>query len=192
MDIVFIRHGRTKANQKGIYGGHLDIPLSAEGIEEAEQLSKALQHKKFAKIYASPLRRAVQTAQLLGFTPEIDNRLCEMNFGIFEGLTYQDIVTKYPDETEKWNTDYLNYRIPKGESLMDVYNRVSQFLSEIPEEKDPFLIITHEGVIKCALCSILGSPEYFYRFKAEYCRFTQIAITEGYGYIKSLNTTEIY
>lgn len=192
MDLIFIRHGRTEANQKGIYGGHMDIPLSVEGIEEAKNLSKALDVRKFARIYSSPLMRAIQTARLLGFTPEIDTRLCEMNFGIFEGLTYQDIVNKYPSETEKWSNDYLNYRIPKGESLMDVYNRVSEFLSEIPEEKDPFVIITHEGVIKCALCFILGNPEYFYRFKAVYCRFTQVAINNGYGYIKSINADHIY
>lgn len=170
----------------------MDSPLSSRGIEEARNLSEALRGREFARVYSSPLIRATQTAELLGFTAETDDRLREMNFGIFEGLTYQDITNRYPSETEKWNGNYLNYRIPKGESLIDVYHRVCEFLSKVPETKDPILFITHEGVIKCALCSIFGNPEYFYRFRAVYCRFTQIAIDDGYGYIKSINAEQIY
>lgn len=192
MDIIFVRHGRTESNEKGVYGGFMDTPLSFQGAADAKSAAKLLEGKAFDRVYLSPLKRAVQTAKILGFEGKCDNRLREINFGIFEGLSYKDILERYPDEAKSWTSDYLNYRIPKGESLMDVYKRVSSFLSDISKDKGTVLIIAHEGVIKCALCSIFETPEYFYRFSAACCKFTQIAFEDGYKYIKSINATEIF
>lgn len=192
MDIVFVRHGKTEINEKGRYGGFIDTPLSLSGIEEVKTTAKFIQGKDFESIYISPLKRALQTAEILGVNGKSDQRIKEMNFGIFEGLNYQEILKKYPKEAQKWAKDYINYRIPCGESLKDVYERVSDFLLDISKNEGIVLIVTHEGVIKCALCSIFGNPEYFYRFKAAHCRFTQIALEEGYKYIKTLNASEIY
>jgi alpha-ribazole phosphatase len=192
MDIVFIRHGRTETNEKGQYGGFNDIPLSFRGEIEAGDAAKQVEGREFNSIYLSPLKRACQTSGILGFQGKSDDRLREMNFGIFEGLSYKDALERYPKETEKWTSDYINYRIPGGESLREVYERVTDFLRDISKGKGTILVVTHEGVIKCALCSIFDTPEYFYRFKADHCRFTQIAIEEGYKYIKSLNSEKIY
>lgn len=192
MDIIFIRHGKTKANESGIYGGFIDTALSEQGQADAENAAKLIKGRVFDAVYSSPLKRTVQTARILGYEGECDDRLREMNFGIFEGLSYKDILKRYPDEAEKWANDYINYRIPKGESLMDVYERVSDFLSDISKKKGVFLVITHEGVIKCALCSVMGSLKYFYRFNAVCCRFTQIISVDGYKYIKSINAAEIF
>jgi len=192
MDIVFIRHGRTEINEKGKYGGFTDTPLSSVGKKEADAAAKLIKGRVFNSVYLSPLKRAYQTGEILGFHGKHDDRLREMNFGIFEGLNYEDILKRYPKEAQEWTRDYINYRIPRGESLMDAYERVSDFLRDISKDSGTILVVTHEGVIKCALCSIFGNPEYFYRFKAAHCRFTQISIEEGYKYIKSLNSTEIY
>lgn len=192
MDIVFIRHGKTEANEKGIYDGLIDTALSIQGQAEAESAARLIKGMAFDAVYLSPLKRAIQTAGILGYEGKCDDRLREMNFGIFEGLNYGDMLKRYPDETENWARDYINYRIPKGESLMDVYERVSDFLSDISKKKGDILVITHEGVIKCALCSIFEAPEYFYRFNAVCCRFTQIVSEDGYKYIKSMNATEIF
>jgi len=192
MDIIFVRHGKTEVNEKGQYGGFIDTPLSPGGAEEVQAAAKLLKGSGFKNIYISPLKRARQTAEILQVNGKQDHRLKEMNFGIFEGLSYSEISRLYPKEAQEWMMDYISYRIPSGESLMDVYERVSDFLSEVSEEKGPILVVTHEGVIKCALCSILGNPEYFYRFKAVHCRFTQIALEDGYSFIKAMNSAEIY
>jgi len=192
MDIIFVRHGKTEVNEKGQYGGFIDTLLSPRGIEEAQAAAELIKGSNFNSIYLSPLKRARQTAEILRVNGKPDDRLKEMNFGIFEGLSYSEISKMYPKEACEWTRDYINYRIPCGESLMDVYERVSDFLSDISEEKGPILVVTHEGVIKCALCLILGNPEYFYRFKAVHCRFTQIALEDGYSFIKAMNSAEIY
>lgn len=192
MDIVFVRHGRTEANEKGIFGGFIDTPLSVQGQADAESAAELIKGRVFDAVYSSPLNRALQTARILGYEGKCDDRLREMNFGIFEGLSYSDILKRFPNEADNWARDYINYRIPKGESLMDVYERVTDFLYEISDKKGAILVITHEGVIKCALCSVLGSLEYFYRFNAACCRFTQIVSEDSYKYIKSINAAEIF
>lgn len=192
MDIVFIRHGKTEINEKGRYGGFIDTNLSSSGIEEARATTKLIQGKDFSNIYISPLKRAWQTAEIMGVSGKADKRIKEMNFGIFEGLNYQEILQEYPKEAKAWAEDHINYRIPQGESLKDVYDRVADFITEISKGEGNQLVVTHEGTIKCALCSIFGNPEYFYRFKVVHCRFTQITLEEGYKYIKALNASEIY
>lgn len=192
MDIVFIRHGKTEFNQNGKFGGSSDITLSREGINQAREAAVFTRDINFSKVYMSPLKRAMDTSKELNLSGEIDQRLREMNFGIFEGLSYNEILKLYPGEAELWAKDYMNYKIPEGESLRDLYLRVSDFIKDISKEEGTALVITHEGVIKCALCMVFDNIEHFFRFKAEHCRFTQICVDSEYKYIKAVNSAEIY
>ena len=178
MDIVFVRHGRTEMNTKGLFSGHLDDVLSLEGKSDAKYNKEILKDKEFQSIYTSPLKRAVETSQILGYKAIEDSRLKEINFGIFEGLSYDEITRKYPIEAKLWSEDFINYKIPKGESFMELYERVADFLYEVSHKSENTLVVTHEGVIKCALCYIFEKPEYFYRFKISHTGITQICIDE--------------
>lgn len=191
MDIVFIRHGRTEANEKGVYGGFTDVPLSETGKVQAERAAKLIKDKSFSEIYVSPLKRTIETSSILGLKGKYDDRIKEMNFGIFEGLSYREIEKKYPEEARKWSSDFLNYKIHGGESLMEVYKRVVSFMEDISKKEGTILVITHEGVIKCALSFIFERPEYFYRFKVSCCSLTQIAYEDKYYYIKAINASMI-
>ncbi|MHC1721028.1 MAG: histidine phosphatase family protein [Clostridiaceae bacterium] len=192
MDIIFVRHGKTEMNEKKKLGGVMDSPLSQAGIEEARVAEQFIRGMEFGRIYMSPLKRAMQTAEIFKVSGETDDRLKEMNFGIFEGLSYEEASRKYPAEAKRWEEDFINYRIPDGESLMDVYERAADFMHSVSEEKGPVLVVTHAGIINCALCSIFGSPEYYYRFSAAHCRFTQISLERGFKYIKAVNAAELY
>lgn len=192
MDVVFVRHGRTVENESGRFGGITDTPISFAGAVGAAAAAKKVEGRAFAEVYSSPLKRAVQTSEILGIEGWHDDRLKEINFGVFEGMSYEEILERYPDEAREWTDDYINFRIPDGESLRELYERVGSFLDDMEGKNGTVLVVTHEGVIKCALCCVLGSLEHFYRFRAEHCRFTQIAVEDGYRYIKSLNSEEIY
>lgn len=187
MDIVFVRHGRTKCNIKGIYAGKMDLPLSEKGIYEIEKLKETFKGENFDKVYVSPLKRALETAEILGYKGEKDERIREVDFGLFEGLTYKEIEKKYPEDCRSWNDDYLNFRFPEGESLLEVYNRTCEFIMDIPETCNKVLVVTHEGVIKCALSSIFERIDYFYRFTSEHGRYSIITIEDGFKYIKAIN-----
>ncbi|WP_416198968.1 MAG: Phosphoserine phosphatase 1 [Sporanaerobacter sp.] len=186
MDIIFIRHGETKENKRGVYGS-FDTTLSQIGIEQILKAKELVQDISFERVYISPLKRTMETAELLGLKGDFDRRIQEINFGIFEGKTYEEIKRDYPEETYTWTNDYIYYRIPNGESLMDLYSRTANFLEDIVSKDKNALVITHEGVIRCALCWVFDNVEYFYRFKLDNGSLTTISIWEGYKYIKNVN-----
>ena len=183
MDIVFVRHGQTVENSHGKYGS-IDTPLSEKGRKQIEALKGALGDKTFKNIYVSPLKRTIETAEILGLDGLKEERIKEINFGIFEGKSYEEIYREYPLETSLWVKDYIGYKIPKGESLMDLYNRVSSFLEKVIKDDNDVLVITHEGVIRCALCWVFDNVEYFYKFKVNNGSITVVTVNEGYKYIE--------
>lgn len=191
MNIFFLRHGKTTSNEKGVYGGFTDVKLSTEGIEQAKNIAEVLKGETFDEIYVSPLRRTCETCQISGYEGVFDDRLREINFGIFEELSYEEILEKYPTEAKLWEKDFLGYKIPQGESLLELYHRVSDFIDEISKHEGKVLVVTHEGVIRCALSYVFEKPEYFYRFKIANCKLTHIAIDNDYKYIKAINSIEI-
>jgi alpha-ribazole phosphatase len=187
VDVVLVRHGKTVLNVQGRYCGAIDAELSPEGSEKIKRLKAYYKSLKFDCIYVSPFKRAIQTAEILGFNYEIDERLREMNFGRFEGLTYGEINEKYPEECKRWNEDFLHYKIPEGESLKDVFERTEDFLNEVSKKHKRVLAVTHGGIIRCALSLVFNSFEYFYKFRVENGAAVVISIDGGYSYIKGIN-----
>ncbi|MFY9178030.1 MAG: alpha-ribazole phosphatase [Caldicoprobacterales bacterium] len=186
MDIVFVRHGKTRLNDLGCFIGNTDCSLSEEGLKEAEKVKDFLRGMSFDRVYVSPLKRTVQTANVLGCEYVLDDRLREMNFGIFEGLKYKEIEQKYSDYLRSWNQDYENYTIPEGESLQDVFNRVDNFINDVRNKHKRVLAITHGGVIRCALSLIFSSRAFFYKFKIDSGSVSIVEYDGDYGFIKGI------
>ncbi len=132
MRLYLIRHGETALNKRGCYYGKTDAILSEKGISQAEYLRGLFKEISFDYIVASPLVRAYNTAQIvMGERKQDifgDSRLMEQDFGIFEGMTYEEIDRKYPEELKSWNAQFSTYRIPEGESFQEVRGRVEAFL----------------------------------------------------------------
>ncbi len=187
MDIVLVRHGVTAPNGAGCFIGRTDCGMAEEGFKQAAAVKRFLEGVPFDGIYASPLKRAVQTAEVLGSPFFRDERLAEMNFGIFEGLTYPEIQNQYPEYLHLWNGGYLRYRIPGGESLEAVFIRVEEFIKEIQGNHKRALVISHGGVIRCALSLALSSRDHFYRFRADHGSVSIAAFEADYSYIKAVN-----
>lgn len=187
MNIIFIRHGSTLLNEKKVYGGMLDEEISPKGTIEVENIKKYIGNIEFSEVYTSPLKRAVQSTKLLIQNYKIDTRLSEMNFGIFEGLSYSEIEKNYPKESKTWVEYTLNYKIPQGESLMNVFNRTEAFIQDMSSKKGTILAVTHGGVIGCALSLVFNQYDYFYKFKVMHGTASVISIEDGYMYIKAIN-----
>lgn len=186
MDIVFVRHGRTELNELGCFIGNIDCHISEEGLRQAEKLKDFLGEFAFDGVYVSPLKRAIQTADILSKEYILDGRLREMNFGVFEGLKYEEIEQKYPQYLRLWNADYENYRIPEGESLQDLFDRVEDFINDVKGKHERVLVVTHGGVIRCALSLIFSSREFFYKFKIDPGSVSIVEYDGDYGFIKGI------
>lgn len=182
MKLFLIRHGQTDWNIKGKIQGSCDIELNHTGIKQAEELSnKVLENKyKFSKIYSSPQRRAVKTAEILSKVTNIEyistEGLEEINFGEWEGLSWAEVKEKYPTEYDEW---YINRRYakpPKGQSYQDMVERVLKAIHKIINENcDDVAIVTHSALIMCLQCCLTNTPfDKMTKFKTDNTSITEI------------------
>lgn len=181
--LTMIRHGQTEDNLKGVYSDS-DIGLSELGKDQVLKMKEKLSLYSFDKVYFSPHIRTKESFELLTLDGQADFRIQETNFGIFTGRTYKDICELYPKESLRWFEDYLNYQIPEGESLKQMYERVIDFVKEL--ERDT-LIITHEGVIRSILAWVFDDLKYFYKFKIDNASISQIIIGDDYKIISKIS-----
>jgi alpha-ribazole phosphatase len=163
-----VRHGETKWNIEKRYFGHYDIELADSGRQQACWLGEQLRPRTLAAIYSSDLCRAYQTAEIIAGlqsrTVTISSSAAwrEINFGDWEGLTYTEIATAYPDQLAFF-TDPEHFSPPRGETFADLVLRVqTQFLRLVLDAVDlpdgELVLVSHGGVIRALLCSILGMP----------------------------------
>lgn len=186
LDIIMIRHGETEDNILKILSRD-DTKLSDRGKEQIKRTRELLKDFTFDKVYYSPLGRAKETLDILGLDGNPDVRIREINFGIFTGYTYDELLEKYPEETKLWLDDPNTYNISEGESLNIVYDRVKNFLEEKAKLDEDIVLVVHDGIIRLALCWIFDNPNLFLKFKIDNGSINIISIEDDFKYIKKLN-----
>jgi alpha-ribazole phosphatase len=190
-EFILIRHGETDFNRKQKFMGRSDVPLNETGKKQASNIKLLIQKENISKIYSSDLLRCRETAEIIEPDKIISyhKELREMNFGIFEGLTYDDIKKDHQIEIHKWKNDSINYRIPGGESLSDMSDRVLNFFQKLVNEyKEKTIIISHSGSIRIILAHyIVGNLEDSWKFFIDNSTITRIGFDGNYAYLKSLN-----
>lgn len=164
MSILLARHGETDWNIAKRVQGTTDIPLNENGIKQAQLLCDNLERDNvdLCRIYSSCQRRALTTAEIVGSRFNVPVKVIpgleEMNLGIFEGHTWDEIDMLYPDELKKWHSDKRYNKAPNGESYQDLLERLFLALNRIMKEVEEdinsgrdILIITHGAVIMSLL-----------------------------------------
>jgi broad specificity phosphatase PhoE len=167
--LALVRHGETTWNAENRYAGSTDIPLSKRGLEQAEQLANWASAFDLAAIWVSPLLRARETAapseRVTGLTARVDSRLREIHFGRGEGLTNTEIQQSFPQAFAAFEADPVVHYLPGGEDPWDVALRAIECFKE-NETLHPggrVLVVTHNTLIRVALCQLLGVPLSQYR-----------------------------
>ncbi len=161
-----MRHGRTEWNAGGRFQGHTDIPLDATGRAQAAAIGAYLASDEFEAAYASDLSRARETAQLVlgtrALAIELDPRWRELRFGVWEGLTWPEIVARDPSVAERSPTAPKFYTPAGGESFEDLCVRVAAALETIRSRASDggrVLVATHAGPLHALLHVALGESE---------------------------------
>lgn len=196
MKIYLIRHGESLANIDSLFCGATDSPLSEKGILQAERVREKLKDVVFERAVTSDLSRAHDTAAIiLGNAGKLEKEkgFREMDFGLFEGLTYEAIKTEHKEAYTLWSHDFQKNAPPLGESMSDLYERVSAAYDEVIKSherasNDNILIVTHSGVIRSILSYVLHhSSEGYWRYKVENCGINIIEYDDNYGFLGCLN-----
>lgn len=195
-----VRHGQTNWNILGKTQGHGNSDLTPKGEEQAKELAESLcENHNIDYIFSSDLGRAVQTAEILGKSLNIEVNetpaLREMGFGKWEGLLIDEIKNEYADVYKTWRNEPHLVNIPEGETLHVIKERVDNFISELNEKYDNkhILLVTHSVTVRVMLLSFLNSGmENIYRIKQDN---TALNIVEYRDYgpviIKMNDTTHI-
>ena len=159
--LLLIRHAEPDEAARGRCYGRLDVGLSPNGFASAERLAESLRAVELDALYVSPRLRAVQTAIALGPSRIVDDRLRELDFGHFEGRTYDEIEREQPEFFRSWMETPTLVRFPGGESYADLRERVSAALDDVVTANDGRIValVSHGGVIRAALAIALGLPD---------------------------------
>lgn len=140
------------------------MPLNENGLAQAERIALRLAPHKIAAVYASPLPRAIQTAQPLAashkLTIEPTADLLDIDYGAWEGMARDDIQAKYPDLYTKWTKTPGKVKFPGGESTRQVRLRVETLLNDLREEHlgETVALVSHRVTCHIALCVALDLP----------------------------------
>lgn len=167
----FVRHGVSGWNAESRLCGRTDVPLAEEGRRQAALLGERLRGLSATALYTSPLRRAVETAEIIaravGLAPMVDERLVELDYGAWEGKTFAEIMAQEADAFRAWDADPGNVAPRGGESGGQALQRVAPFLEELAArhagEREHAIVVCHRTICRLVVCHALGLSPSEYR-----------------------------
>ncbi len=163
VNIYIARHGETKWNIEGRMQGFKNSDLTQRGISDARSLGESLKDIDFDCIYSSPLGRALDTAKYIRQDDNtkiiLDDSLKELNLGLWEGMTHEEIKEKYPIQYNNFREHPESFESQGGESFLELIKRVEKGLNNIikDENHENILIVTHTCVIKAISIIVKGN-----------------------------------
>lgn len=200
--LYLIRHGETEGAEKRRYKGTIDVPLSENGAAQMEEVAVGLiriMNRESVRaclkaVYTTDLGRAVKSAEIIGrphsLEPIVVPSLRERDFGVWEGMSFDEISEKYPDEFCKWAKNPLKFSPVKGESTLEVKERVISSIELILENHygEYIAIVAHGGVNRVILCHFLGIPlEHIFRIEQDYGALNIVELRDEYPVVKLIN-----
>lgn len=199
MKFLMIRHGETSWNAEKKIQGSTDIPLNEAGVAQAQALGEQLleQGNCIERIYTSAQIRARQTARILsdrlGLEMRVLKGLEEMRLGLWEGLNWDEVAQRYPEEFGRWKKERRYVPAPRGESYQNVLERVVPALRKVARaESGDVLIVTHSAVIMSLLSCINDTPfqEMIVRYRTQNCTVVEVEsdLIESLQYMDGIKT----
>lgn len=165
MRLIIVRHGETDWNRLRKTQGMTDTGLTPKGLRQARRMGARVRNMHIQCVFSSPLSRALATANAIASIVKApvatDGDLREIAFGEWEGLTFDEIGERYPEELKVWNTDpHLCAPPGKAETLMQVAERSSRFLASIRKEYDgkTVVAVSHSVPCKAMVALSIGLP----------------------------------
>lgn len=199
--LVFIRHASTVANENGLLCGSMETDISEKGKLEIDYLKdkikklKQEENWKLSKVYVSESKRTEETVKDIYDIESLEMKkikeLGEIDFGDFEGKTFDWIRSEYPKEYEKLCSESFDYRYPNGENAIEAYEknkRAIEYILEDMEDGSTSIICAHGGSIRNILSYMLcGKLENHWNFKIENTKVTVLEYDYGFSILTKLN-----
>ncbi len=190
-ELILVRHGKTQANMDGLYCGRLDLPLAEQGLGEVRATALALSAFSPHRVYCSNALRARQTADIIapGADIVVLPSLCELDFGMFEGLGADDIQSRMPDAWRSYMDDYMGYTFPGGDNVRRYLTKASESINGIIREaqNSRVLVVSHKGFILSVLSWLLhGDIEHIFSYDIRPAGFARLSLGDGFAVLRQL------
>lgn len=194
--LYLARHGETSNVSNGAlrFNGHIDVDLSPKGIHQMGRLTECLAKRPIANIYSSDLTRSIKGAKIIATKHQIEvvplPDLREVKQGSWEGLTYEEVLERYPEEAKRRFSDFINYRVPGGENLLDARTRAIPKLKELIRinQGKEFVIVGHGGINILILHDALGLDlKHFFRIGQDFGCLNVIDYYERTAVVRMMN-----
>ncbi|MEQ8168995.1 MAG: histidine phosphatase family protein [Candidatus Eremiobacterota bacterium] len=194
---IFVRHGETTGNSSIRFFGKTDIPLSDEGQEQMRAAGEVLKTEHFDVIFTSTLCRTIEGARIIAgnrnipLYPMIEFR--EIDFGIWEGLTLEEIEEKDPVLFAEWRKDFWKFDYPEGDIRNEFIEKVKSGIDNVLNKinKGTVLLVLHKGIIRTAIYYLLGNLDNHHKsFQADLGSIHELERINGKWNYKKINYTE--
>ena len=199
-DVVLLRHGDTRLSPERRFSGvgSADPSLSAAGVDQARRAagSALLRGRAFTEVLTSPMSRCQQTARIvaeaLGISVVVDRDLREMDFGLWEEMTFDEVQDRYPVDLERWKQSAMSPPTGSSETLAAVVDRMGTVAAGFASRYAgaSVLAVTHITPVKALVAHALGAPPtaLFHMELSSAC-FSRISYTGGEASVRLLNDT---
>ena len=167
--LFLVRHGATQLTAEDRFSGAAGVDLSDEGRQQVRHLARRLANESLSAVYCSPLGRTVETAAIVAEPHHLKlihrDGLREISHGHWEGLTRQEVETRYRDEYQSWDSDPFTFAPEEGESGVAVLARALPVIREIvvAHAGQNVLVVSHKATLRLLLSSLLGFDARGYR-----------------------------
>ncbi|MGV8083704.1 MAG: histidine phosphatase family protein [Coriobacteriia bacterium] len=193
--VYLMRHADARPDGvRRFVGGRTDWPLNDEGRQQAADFAAGFAHVPVSRIYCSPLRRSIETAEIVvgvsvaPITPVPE--FAEIDLGTWDGVPIEELRARFPSEYAARGTDLAGYRPPGGESFSDLAARVVPAFEALTAATTDgsVLIVGHAGVNRVLLCHILGMPlSNLFRLQQDYCCLNVLERVDGVWSVRGVN-----
>jgi broad specificity phosphatase PhoE len=167
--VFLVRHGATVLSAEDRFAGSTDVDLSDEGRNQAGGLAKRLAGEPLAAVYASPMKRTVETASIAAASHRLKlqkfDGLREIDHGRWEGLRRSEVENRFPDEYSSWEADPFTFAPTGGESGLNVLARALPVMRQmvVGHAGETILVVSHKATIRLLISSLLGFDARGYR-----------------------------
>jgi len=172
-ELILVRHGETVWNVEKIYRGRKDVNLDEVGTKQAQLLGKYLTNWELEAIYSSPLKRALDTANIIAryhkIAVQVTQGLIDFDYGEWQSLSQEEVKKLYPTLHNEWHHNPHKVRMPRGESLEDVRERAFGVVNDaLSKYQGCVVLVSHRVVNKVLICFLLGlDNSHFWNIKQD-------------------------
>lgn len=193
--VLLVRHGHVEGIDPWRFRGRNDLPLTSLGLAQAEAVGERIAAGwSPAAVYASPLSRALDTAEAiaapLGLAVRPEPELLEIDYGKFQGLTREEALSSWPTEAKLWFRSPDVAHIPGGEDLSSVLARVQHGIRKLVRRhrNETIVVVAHEAINRVVLLDALGLPlSRFWYWRQDPCCINEIDFDDEKCLISSIN-----